>query len=132
MNRDLERQRLILFADARGFTGAEAVAYLSTNGYEMTRQAYWAALERLRKNTRKRMTEAALNFDAEHLKRLDTLATIEKELWEIVHTSQSSYAKVKACETLMNLQDRISAYNEATAMVMEEAARVQKLTLSQT
>ena len=130
MKSDLERDRLASFADARGFTGNEAIAFMKRNGYDMTRTAYWALLTRIKNRTDQTMRRKALDFQSDHIKRLTTLEAIGNKLWDIVDNSTSQYAKVKACEVLITLQDRIAAYSEMTAIVMEEQARVNKLALS--
>lgn len=129
---DPERLQAITYAHAMRFSAEEAVAYLKVQGYDMTTNAYHKTIQRMRNKSDDAMRRIAMDFGKGHVEKITEIKTVLKELWQTYHTSKSSYAKVKALEAIRDTVYALSDFEEATAIVLEEKARLEALTISGT
>ena len=126
---DSDKETLIKFTIAKRLTSAEAVAYLQEHDITITPAAYLQAKSRIRKTAKNAMNRIAKNFGALHMDRIAELEAIGKALWKVVDNTKSDFARVKALDSLIDLQYALSSYHESTALVMEEEARFEKGTI---
>jgi len=93
----------------------EALEYLRTYGFEMSRASLYRHKNNLKKRIRERLhIIAAKTFEEQHLERIDELELIKKKMWEDHGEERSPYRRVMILREIKDVQRYISAYYEAT------------------
>ena len=63
---------------------------------------------------------AKVGFVHQHIERIDQLELIQHELWKLYEMEEEPRHKAAILEKIANVQPFLSAYYEATKMVMKE------------
>jgi len=101
-------------------TIAQSLAYMKMEGYPMGQSTFSRMKATLKKNELKRLHQiAALGFQSQHVKRLDTLENVEKLMWENYYLEKIAYRKVWILNQIKELQPYISTYYDTTKAVLE-------------
>jgi hypothetical protein len=99
----------------------EALEYLRDNGREISRMTYYRIKARVEQKKLQRLHEIAkIGFIDQHLERIDQLELIQREMWKNYYLEKSHFKKVVILEKIASVQPYLSAYYEATKMVMKE------------
>ena len=99
----------------------ESLAYLIDNGQEMSRMTYYRIKARIEEKKLQRLHEIGkIGFVHQHIERIDQLELIQREMWKNYEQEQSPLKKVTILEKIASVQPYLSAYYEATKMVMKE------------
>lgn len=104
------------------FSEKESMAYLKTQGYDISSRTYYRILGHISAETRKSAFEHAKNFLEDHINTIDELLNIKKMMYQESIKETDSLKKTtilaKIAETMIPY---ISAYKEATkAIIIEE------------
>ena len=148
-----EMQILVLATKNMRFTESEALEYLKSKGYEISKASYYKYLKDISVDTRKRLYDICKNFNEHHLERIDSLRIVEKELWQtyympkkimvqtkeerfdddgkkvtitkqdVIDVPQLPLEKAKILKDITELQPYISAYEESTQAILERSAK---------
>jgi len=105
----------------------EALAYLEERGHIISRDFYYRLRKEVKEGTQTRLNLiASEEFSAQHLTRIDTLKTIENELWNQYHVEKNPTNKSKILMNIAELQTYLSSYYDHTQYIMTQAARSRK------
>jgi hypothetical protein len=93
----------------------EALEYMKTYGFHMSRATLYRYKNNLKKRTRERLhIIAAKTYEEQHLERIDELELIKKKMWENYNEEKSPYKRVMILREVKDVQRYISAYYEVT------------------
>ena len=110
-----ERERAVIETMRMHLNEREALDYLQTYGFHMSRASLYRHKNNLKKRTRERLSIiAAKTFEEQHLERIDELELIKKLMWENYHEEATAYKRVMILREIKDVQRFISAYYEAT------------------
>jgi len=118
-----DTELLVVTTKTMRLSAKEALAYLKEKGHEMSKKTYYRILGRVSSETRKRLFEICKNFKERYLDRIDTLTTIEKLMWENYNECDVPATRVRILKELREMQVYLSAFDEGTALVIEEVIR---------
>lgn len=105
----------------------EAMTYLEERGYKISHDLYYRLRKEVQENTHSRLSLiASQEFSAQHIQRIDTLKTIEGELWNNYHAEQNPTKKSNILMQLAELQQLLAAFYDSTQYVMQQAARTKQ------
>jgi hypothetical protein len=103
----------------------EALDYLRMNGHDMSRMTYYRMKRRVEEKKMQRLYEIArIGFVNQHIERIDQLELIQREMWKLYHEEQEPRYKAAILEKIASVQPYLSAYYEATKMVIKEGGNV--------
>jgi len=118
-----DRELLVIATKAMRFSEKESLEYLKAHNHAMGEASYYRILAHVKSETMKRLYEIAKSMKDHHLERIDELALIKKELWRTYHQSTLNADKIRALKVIGELQPWISAYDEATQSILENAVK---------
>jgi hypothetical protein len=102
----------------------EALAYLQDRGYKVSHDLYYRLRKEVKESTNTRLNLIASDeFSAQHLTRLDTLRTVENELWSCYHSEQNPSKKANILMQVSELQQLLAAFYDSTQYIMQQAAK---------
>ena len=105
----------------------EALSYLEERGHIISRDFYYRLRKEVKESTNTRLNLiASEEFSAQHLTRIDTLKTIEGELWNQYHIEKSPSNKSKILMNIAEMQQLLAAFYDSTQYIMQQSARVNK------
>lgn len=113
------REILVLEAKCRNMKEPQALEYLKSHGHKISPRTYYRTLGGIKKETNQRLYEIAKNQKEYHLERIDKFRTIETLLWESLEKCSDIMDRVKIMREIREIQIYISAFDEATAGVIE-------------
>jgi hypothetical protein len=98
----------------------QSLAYLRGEGYPMGQSTLTRMKRDIRKNSLKRLYQVAnVEFQEQHLARLDNCELIAKLMWQNYFEERSPYRRVMILKEIKEIQPYLSSYYEATKMVLE-------------
>ena len=110
-----ERARAVVETMSMRLNEREALEYLKTYGFQISRASLYRYKNNLKKRTRERLhIIAAKTFEEQHLERIDELELIKKLMWENYHKEPAPFKRVIILREIKDVQRYISAYYEAT------------------
>lgn len=116
-----DRQKLILETMITQRTTKQALEYLRQNGFEITERTLRRDKKIIKeKNLRRLYQIAKMDFQDQHIERIEKLKYIERCMWDDVKECQDPYKRTKIKESIANLQPIISAYYDSTRYVLEK------------
>lgn len=102
----------------------QALDYLSSNGYDISRAEYYRLKNEVKESSQQRLNLiASTEFLSQHLERIDTLRTILKEMWANYHNCKDPLKRVQILEKIEENQLYLSSYYDSTQYVMQQAAK---------
>jgi hypothetical protein len=105
----------------------EALAYLEERGHIISRDFYYRLRKEVKEGTQTRLNLiASEEFSAQHLTRIDTLKTIEGELWNNYHAETNPTKKSNILMQIAELQQLLAAFYDSTQYIMQQSARQQR------
>ena len=105
----------------------EALGYLEERGYTVSHDLYYRLRKEVKESTNTRLNLiASEEFSGQHLTRIDTLKTIEGELWNQYHIEKSPSNKSKILMNIAEMQQLLAAFYDSTQYIMQQSARVNK------
>lgn len=105
----------------------ESLAYLRGEGFPMSQSTLTRIKRDIKKNSLKRLYQVAgVEFQEQHLNRIDNCELIAKLMWEEFIRERSPYLRVKILKEIKELQPYLSSYYEATKMVLESSGARQE------
>ena len=114
----------IVSTKAMRFTEDEAMAYLKTHGFDVSKRTYYRISGHISAETRKRAFEHAKNFLPDHIDTIDELLNIKKMMYQEAIKEEDHLKKTmilaKIVETMIPY---ISAYKEATKDIIIEEVK---------
>ena len=103
----------------------EALKYLKDKGFSISRAQYYRLRQEVKQGADNRLNHiGAEEFKTQHLERLDTLKTIENELWSCYHSEQNPTKKSSILMHIAEIQQYLAAFYDSTQYIMQEAARM--------
>lgn len=115
---------VIVSTKAMRFTTKESIAYLKTQGHDISERTYYRLLGHISSETRKRAYEIAKSFLEDHINTVDELENIKKSMYQSFVLETDHFKKTmilaKITETMIPY---ISAYREATKKIIEEVRK---------
>lgn len=122
-----DTERFIVHCVRMRFTEQQSLAYLKANSIDISRTWFYRIKGRLEAQKLSRLYEVAkIGFVDQHLERIDQLEIIQQEMWKLYHLEQGPFKKACILEKIANVQPYLSAYYEATKMVVETNAATNK------
>ena len=85
---------VIVSTKAMRFTEKEALAYLKTQGHDISPVTYYRTLGHISSETRKRAFEIARSFLEDHIQTIDELENNKKMMYQAVHLENDNFKKV--------------------------------------
>ena len=105
----------------------EALNYLQERGYTVSHDLYYRLRKEVKESTNTRLhLIASEEFSSQHVQRLDTLKTIENELWSCYHSEQNPSKKANILVQISELQELLAAFYDSSRWVLEQNARMKK------
>jgi hypothetical protein len=105
----------------------QALSYLSDKGYDISHSEYYRLKNEVKESTHERLNLiASKEFLTQHMDRIDTLRTIEKEMWANYHLEKSPFKNVQILEKIEENQVYLSSYYDSTRYVLEQSAKVKQ------
>jgi len=115
-----DREKTVITTKAMNLSEKESLDHLKEKGYEMSKRTYYRILEQTSSETKKRLYDIAKNQEQNMLDRIDTFKALEKSLWDDHNKCDDILLRLKISREIRDLQQYISAYNKATASVIED------------
>jgi len=98
----------------------EALEYLDTKGFQISRQHYHRLKKNIKESRFDRLTLIAKSqFVDQHLERIDQLELVNQELWQQYKQEQNPSKKANILMQIAELQTFISPYYSASKRIME-------------
>jgi hypothetical protein len=105
----------------------EARTYLEERGYKVSHDFYYKLRKEVQESMHTRLSLiASEEFAAAHVQRLDTLRTIENELWSCYYSEVNPTKRVSILMQLADIQQYLAAFMDSTQYIMQSAARIRK------
>ena len=105
----------------------EALNYLQERGYTVSHDLYYRLRKEVKESTNTRLhLIASEEFSSQHVQRLDTLKTIENELWSCYHSETIPSKKANILVQISELQELLAAFYDSSRWVLEQNARMKK------
>jgi len=105
----------------------EALKYLEERGHTISHDTYYRLRKEVKESTNTRLhLIASEEFSSQHVQRLDTLKTIENELWSCYHSEQNPSKKANILVQISELQELLAAFYDSSRWVLEQSARMKK------
>jgi hypothetical protein len=102
----------------------EALKYLEERGHTISHDTYYRLRKEVKESTNTRLhLIASEEFSSQHVQRLDTLKTIENELWSCYHSEQNSSKKSSILMQIAELQQLLAAFYDSTQYIMQQSAK---------
>ena len=109
----------------------EALKYLEERGHTISHDTYYRLRKEVKESTNTRLhLIASEEFSSQHVQRLDTLKTIENELWSCYHSEQNPSKKANILVQISELQELLAAFYDSSRFVLEQSARMKKQKVS--
>lgn len=116
-----ERERAVIETMRMHLNEREALGYVKTYGFQMSRASLYRLKNNLKKRTRERLhIIASKTFEEQHLERIDELELIKKKMWECHSEEKAPFKRVMILREIKDVQRYISAYYEATEDFLKE------------
>ena len=117
-----DTEKLIVNRTVMRLRENEALDYLRINGHAMSRMTYYRIKRRVEEKKMKRLYEIAkIGFINQHIERIDQLELIQREMWKLYDMEKDPRHKAAILEKIANVQPYLSAYYEATKMVINSS-----------
>ena len=116
-----ELELLIIATKYKRLTESESLSYLKKHGYDISTASYWRTRGKITALARERLFQIAKNMEELHYERITSLAELAQHAWKILDETEDPEIKLRAIRELREMQPFISAYDEATQNIMEEA-----------
>ena len=92
----------------------EAMAYLKDRGFNVSHDFYYRLRKEVQESTHTRLNLiASEEFVAQHVQRLDTLKTIENELWSCYHSELNPTKKSNILMQIAEIQQYLAAFMDS-------------------
>jgi len=105
----------------------ESLTYLKDRGYDISRSELYRLKSEIRDNTQQRLNlVASEEFLANHLQCIDTLKTIETQLWENYKNESNPSKKASILMQIADLQNYKTAFFDSTRYVLEQGVKLKK------
>jgi len=122
-----ERERAVVETMRMFLNEREALEYLKTYGFEMSRASLYRHKNNLKKKTRERLhIIAAKTYEEQHIERIDELELIKKLMWECFNKETAPFKRVMILREIKEVQPLISSYYEVTEDFLNDK-KVEKL-----
>ena len=118
-----DTEKTVIATKVMRFSEKEALDYLKEKGHQMSKRTYYRILGRISSKTSKRLFEISKNFKERHLQRIDEFEIIRIEMWKNYYKCDDPLDRVKILKHIVDLLSSISAFDEATAGVIEDVIR---------
>ena len=102
----------------------EALSYLEDRGFTISHDLYYRLRKEVKESTQTRLNSIALDFSGQHLDRIETLKTIENELWNQYHIEKNPTNKSKILMQITQMQEILVAFYDSTRWVLEQSAKL--------
>lgn len=99
-------------------TEKETLAYLKEEGYDISSRQFYRIKKKIADCRLERLSEIAKGFVDHHLERMDTLDLVNYEMWRKYR--QGDYKAMDALSKIAETQTILSAYYDASKLVMED------------
>jgi hypothetical protein len=105
----------------------ESLNYLDKKGYDISRAELYRLKQEVKDSTQQRLNLiASKEFLTQHMERIDTLRTINNELWDNYRKEKDPSKRVQILKQIAELQLYLSSYYDSTRYVLERGARIKK------
>ena len=102
-------------------TTDQALQYLKDNEFPMSRASYFRHKKKLEEKKLKRLYEIAkIGFQDQHLDRIDVYEMGFKMMWQNVLLEKDPYKRNVMIKDILLLQPYLSAYYEATKLIIDK------------
>ena len=102
----------------------EALSYLKDKGFKISAAQYYKLKKQIQESGHQRLNKIGSDeFILQHLVRIDTLKTIENELWSNYKVEKLPTKKANILMQIADIQQYLSSYYDSTQYVMQQAVR---------
>jgi hypothetical protein len=109
------------------YSEEQALQYLSTKGYDISRAELYRIKNDIKNNTTTRLNLiASEGFMAQHLERIDMLKTVQAELIEQYKNEKSPINKAKILMNIAEIQQYLSSFYDASRYVLEQSVKAKR------
>lgn len=117
-----DRQLVVIETTAKCLNTSQSLKYLKERGFTISERTLRQDKKTMKEKSLQRLYAIAkTGFVDQHMKRIDKLAMIEKEMWSNYEKIQDPYKKNIVLEKIANLQPILSAYCDSTRYVLEKS-----------
>lgn len=115
---------LVIECMAMNLHEKEALPYLKDKGYKISRETYYRYKRKINNSRFERLSLTVKEgFVDHHLERIANLELINKEFWALYRQEKDTLKKAHILENIAELQNYISAYYDASQVVLEQSIK---------
>jgi hypothetical protein len=105
----------------------EALDFLEQKGFQISSRTYYRLKEEIKESTHQRLNLiASSEFMSQHLDRIQTLQTINHEMWDNYAMCKDPFKRVQILEKIEENQDYLSSYYDSTRWVLEQGVKMKQ------
>ena len=122
-----DRQKAVIETIRMRLTEKQSLAYLKEMGFEISPKTYYNDKRKVESLKLKRLFHIAeIGFEEQHLERIDIYEMGFKMMWNNVLSETDPYKCNSMIKDILLLQPYLSAYYEATKLVIEKQPEYQE------
>ena len=116
-----DRQKSVIETIRMRLTERQSLAYLKEMGFEISPKTYYNDKRKVESLKLKRLYHIAqIGFQDQHLERIDIYEMGFKMMWQNVRLEKDPYKRNSMIKDILLLQPYLSAYYEATNLIVEK------------
>jgi len=118
---------LIIQVIAMRLSEQEALSYLSERGYPISRSELYRIKQEIKDSSRERLNLIASDeFLSQHIERIDTLRSIESELWIQYRNETMPSRKANILMQIVEVQTVLASFYDSSQYVLQQSAMIKK------
>jgi hypothetical protein len=122
-----DRQKAVIETIRMRLTEKQSLAYLKEMGFDISPKTYYNDKRKVESLKLKRLYHIAqIGFQDQHLERIDNYEIGFKMMWKNVLLEKDPYKCNQMIKDILLLQPYLSAYYEATKLIVEKQKRQQQ------
>ncbi len=115
-----ELRMLICTCITRRYTTKESIGFLKSHGHNISERAFFQKKTELRDGTPHQTRLILENLVSEHLRRINELEEVDKELWLICKSNSDDNTRLKALNSIRENQIQLSEFIKNTLTIIHE------------
>jgi hydrogenase maturation factor HypF (carbamoyltransferase family) len=120
-----DRQQVVIETMRLRLSEKQALVYLKSQGFDIHPATYYRDKAKVEKTKLQRLYQiAAVGFEDQHLETIEELKLAFKMLWANVLRERDPYRQSSMIKDLIMLKPYLSAYHEATKLIIEKQSPI--------
>lgn len=118
-----EKEIIILSTRGMRLTVDEALAYLKSNNYEISKKTYHRILKKILTKHSETANDIAKNFLPDHVEMVNEMINIKKLMYIEYEKEEDPSRRVKILSQITEQNTYVSGYSEDTKQIIEEVRK---------